>query len=325
VELAAEAIAGNRYALARLISLVEDGGAEAQAALAEIHPHTGRAHFIGVTGSPGTGKSTLVNQLALRLRTRGKTVGIVAVDPSSPFSGGALLGDRVRMRDLVGDSGVFVRSMATRGNVGGLARATADVARVLDAAGFDVVFIETVGAGQTEVGIARTAHTTLVVEVPGLGDDVQAIKAGLLEIADVFVVNKVDRPGASRTVNALKLGVERPEEDLTGTSSWRVPILETIALDGTGVDAVLDAVEEHREFLRSTGQWTQRERKLAEAELLVVLQQELLDRLLSRLGEEQFQNWIDRVASRELDVYAAVCAIVEGLLKKVSQESGGTT
>ena len=203
--LALQLLAGNRRALARTISLVEDGGPEARALLAALYPHTGRGHVIGVTGAPGTGKSTLVNALAKAYREQGRTVGIIAVDPTSPFSGGALLGDRVRMRDLAGDPGVFIRSMATRGSLGGLARATADVIAVLDAAGFDRILVETVGVGQAEVDIAGAAHTTIVVEAPGLGDEVQAIKAGVLEIADLFAVNKADREGADHTVMALQM------------------------------------------------------------------------------------------------------------------------
>ena len=198
-------LAGNRRALARTISLVEDGGPEAHALLAALYPHTGRGHVIGITGAPGTGKSTLVNTLAKAYREQGRTVGIIAVDPTSPFSGGALLGDRVRIRDLAGDPGVFIRSMATRGSLGGLARATADVIAVLDAAGFDRILVETVGVGQAEVDIAGAAHTTIVVEAPGLGDEVQAIKAGVLEIADLFAVNKADREGADHTVMALQM------------------------------------------------------------------------------------------------------------------------
>jgi len=243
VELVEKALAGNRYALARLISLIEDNGTEARAALAALYPHTGQAHVVGVTGAPGTGKSTLVNELTKVLRAQGTTVGIVAVDPSSPFSGGALLGDRVRMRDLAGDRGVFIRSMATRGSLGGLARATSDVVKVLDAAGFSVVLVETVGAGQAEVDIARTAHTTVVVEAPGLGDEVQALKAGLLEIADVLVVNKADRPGAAQTARALEMVINRNAvRGGADDNAWRPPILKTIALDGSGVPEVLEAI-----------------------------------------------------------------------------------
>ncbi len=311
--LAAEALGGNRYALARLISLVEDDGAGARAALATLYPHTGRAHIVGVTGAPGTGKSTLVNELAKALRVQDTSVGVVAVDPSSPFTGGALLGDRVRMRDLAGDPGVFIRSMASRGSLGGLARATNDVVKVLDGVGFALVLVETVGAGQAEVDIARTAHTTVVVEAPGLGDEVQALKAGLMEIADVLVVNKADRPGAAQTARALEMVISRNARHSHGEveDAWRPPILQTVALDGTGVAAVLEAVAAHREHLRASGLWTRRERMRVEAELLNALRKELLDRALARVGEEGIQDWVARIAAREVDVYTAVRIILD--------------
>jgi len=310
--LVTEALEGNRYALARLISLIEDDGADARASLAALYPHTGHAHIVGVTGAPGTGKSTLVNQLAKSLRVKETTVGVVAVDPTSPFSGGALLGDRLRMRDLAGDPGVFIRSMASRGSLGGLARATGDVVKVLDGAGFDVVLVETVGAGQAEVDIARTAHTTVVVEAPGLGDEVQALKAGLMEIADVLVVNKADRPGAANTARALEMVMDRnTSQGGAGRDGWCPPILQAIALDGTGVPEVLDAVAAHREHLRTTGLWAKRERMRVESELLNVLRQELLDRLLARVGQQQIQAWIDRIAAREVDVYTATQSMLD--------------
>jgi len=311
VELVAEALSGNRYALARLISCIEDDGADARASLAALYPHTGQAHVGGVTGAPGTGKSTLVNELTKALRAQGTTVGVVAVDPSSPFTGGALLGDRVRMRDLAGDPGVFIRSMATRGSLGGLARATADVVKVLDAAGFAVVLVETVGAGQAEVEIARTAHTTVVVEAPGMGDEVQALKAGLLEIADVLVVNKADRSGAAQAARALEMVISRNAvRGETDDNVWRPPILKTIALDGSGVPEVLEAVAAHRAYLRTSGTWAERERARVETELRNVLQRELLDRVVERVGEEQLQAWVERIAAREVDVYTAVQAVL---------------
>src|SRR5688572_3535516 len=208
-------INGDRLALARLLTQVENNAAEGRDALSELFPHTGRAHLIGVTGSPGTGKSSLVNQLALHYRkVEDKKIAILAVDPSSPFTGGAVLGDRVRMRDLSGDANVFIRSMATRGSLGGLAQSTANMTQIFDAAGFDIVIVETVGAGQSEVDVARLAHTTIVVEAPGLGDEIQAIKAGILEIADILVVNKSDRPGVENTEKALKsmLDLAHPTE-----------------------------------------------------------------------------------------------------------------
>ncbi|MEE9618099.1 MAG: methylmalonyl Co-A mutase-associated GTPase MeaB [Anaerolineae bacterium] len=314
MELVTKALSGNRYALARLISCIEDGGANARASLSALYPHTGQAHVVGVTGAPGTGKSTLVNELTKALRAQDTTVGVVAVDPSSPFTGGALLGDRVRMRDLAGDPGVFIRSMATRGSLGGLARATADVVKVLDAAGFAVVLVETVGAGQAEVEIARTAHTTVVVEAPGLGDEVQALKAGLLEIADVLVVNKADRQGAAQAARVLEMVISRntsrPHSEV-GENIWRPPILKTIALDGSGVPEVLEAVAAHREHLRISGTWAERERARIETELRNVLQQELLKRAVERVGEKQLQAWAERIAAREVDVYTAVQSILD--------------
>ncbi|MFW5772871.1 MAG: methylmalonyl Co-A mutase-associated GTPase MeaB, partial [Phototrophicaceae bacterium] len=246
---------GSRRAAARLLTMVENEREGVDEALAALFPHTGRAWVIGITGAPGTGKSSLVNALAKALRREGRTVGIIAVDPTSPFTGGAILGDRIRMRDLSGDAGVFIRSMATRGSLGGLARTTRDAIRVLDAAGFDVVLVETVGAGQSEVDIVRTAQTTVVVEAPGLGDDVQAIKAGILEIADVLVVNKADRPGADNTVRALRAMLELGHPvsrrrviahhgqliEAAATDSqaepealWVPPIVKTAATDETG-------------------------------------------------------------------------------------------
>ena len=310
--LVTEALAGSRYALARLISLVENNGADARAALAALYPHTGQAHIVGVTGAPGTGKSTLVNELAKFLRIQDVTVGVVAVDPSSPFSGGALLGDRLRMRDLAGDPGVFIRSMASRGSLGGLARATSDVVKVLDGVGFDVVLVETVGAGQAEVDIARTAHTTVVVEAPGLGDEVQALKAGLMEIADVLVVNKADRPGAAKTARALEMVIDRnAHRGEPGEDGWCPPILQAIALNGTGVPEVLEAVAAHREHLRTTGLLAVRERARVETELLTVLREGLLDRLLARVGEDQIETWVERIAAREVDVYTAMQTLLK--------------
>ena len=253
-----QAMAGRRRALARLMTLVENDDEAARAIVRAVYAETGCAHLIGVTGSPGSGKSTLVNEMAKALRAKDQMVGIVAVDPSSPFSGGALLGDRVRMRDLSGDRGIFIRSMASRGSLGGLARTTGNVVRLLDAVGYDTILIETVGAGQAEVDIASAAHTTLVIEAPGMGDEIQTIKAGILEIADILVVNKVDRPGADRTIRALKAmlqmgsggqrgsqvahhgrmmdaGHASDHDGDDGPAKWRVPVVPTTATEGEGI------------------------------------------------------------------------------------------
>ena len=335
IDLARQLRAGNRRALARLLTQIQDETEEATAALIALYPHTGRAHRIGVTGAPGTGKSSLVGSLAKAYRAAGQTVGIIAVDPTSPFSGGAVLGDRIRMRDLSGDPGVFIRSMATRGSLGGLARATGDSVNVLDAAGFDVILIETVGAGQSEVDIAREAHTTLVVEAPGLGDDVQAIKAGILEIADILVVNKADRPDAQNTVRALRamldLGSDRPaggqwhhgrlllpepapEPDAAASESdhqgWTVPIMETVATEGRGVPALVEAIAAHRIHLHASGQLTRWERNHVERDLATRLQDALLARFLRRTSPDHLRATIDRLARRELDPPTAVADLL---------------
>lgn len=327
-ELVDDALTGDRRALARLISLIENDPAAANVCMARLHAAAGRAHIVGVTGSPGTGKSTLVNELAKAFRRSGETVGIVAVDPTSPFTGGAILGDRIRMRDLAGDDGVFIRSMATRGSLGGLARATADAVRSLDAAGFSTVLIETVGAGQSEVEIARTADTVLVVEAPGLGDEVQAIKAGILEIADVLVVNKADREGAGNTVRALHamldLGVapravqhygqtmqvagagDEPPPDV-----WRPPILQTVAFEGKGIDEVIDAIRRHQAHLASTGEGAERRRLRAASELETILRELLLDRLRQRVGSTKMDESVDRVAAREMDPHHVARELID--------------
>ncbi len=320
MELVAKLLSGDRRALARTISLIEDGGAEAHAALAELYPYTGRAYIVGVTGAPGTGKSTLVNELAKRYRRRDVTVGIVAVDPTSPFSGGALLGDRIRMRDLAGDPGVFIRSMATRGSLGGLARATADVVLVLDAAGFQRVIVETVGVGQADVEIASAAHTVVVVAAPGMGDEVQALKAGVMEIADVFAVNKADRDGADHAVMAIEM-MQGLSPRATGPGrktgdGWQPPIIKTIATRGRGVDELLEAIEAHAGYLHESRLFEQRERERVTGELETILQAELLARLRARVPAERLDTLVEQVLARELDPYTAV----EQLL-----EVGGTT
>ena len=323
-ELVAPLLGGNRRALARVISQVEDETPDSHALLAALFPHTGRSHIAGITGAPGTGKSTLVNALARAFRSQGKTVGIIAVDPTSPFSGGALLGDRVRMRDLAGDPGVFIRSMATRGSLGGLARATGDVISVLDSAGFDLILVETVGVGQAEIDIAAAAHTTIVVEAPGLGDEVQAIKAGVLEIADVFAVNKADREGADHTVMALQMmqglapsgrahhrpssgaGPAHAAPGAQPDRSWLPPIVKTVAVRGEGVAPLADWIEQHGEYLSATGQLARREEARAANALDHILRDRLLAELTRRLPPGHLREIAGGIARRERDPYSAV-------------------
>ncbi|MGH9443913.1 MAG: methylmalonyl Co-A mutase-associated GTPase MeaB [Thermoanaerobaculia bacterium] len=286
----------------RSISRIERGGSDVAELVREIYPRTGRARILGITGPPGAGKSTLVSRLAGAFRAAGERVGIVAVDPSSPFSGGAVLGDRIRMGELFTDPDVFIRSMATRGALGGLSRATIDAVDVLDAAGFDVVMIETVGVGQDEVDIVRAADSIAVVVVPGLGDDVQALKAGILEIADLFVVNKADREGADRTAAELSMSL-----DLAAASAgWRPPIVRTVATRGEGIDLVRDGLVEHGKYLKATGEDRTRRRKRAASRLRGLLEAKFFEEVESdRSRPDGFEEAIDRVAERRTDPYSA--------------------
>ncbi|HZU87280.1 MAG TPA: methylmalonyl Co-A mutase-associated GTPase MeaB [Anaerolineaceae bacterium] len=334
MDLAESVLAGNRLALARLLTLVENDTPEGRVALNALFPHTGQAHLIGVTGSPGTGKSSLVNQLARALRkpedgSAPRRVAIIAVDPSSPFTGGAILGDRVRMRDLSGDTGVFIRSMATRGALGGLARTTATLSQVFDAAGFDIVLIETVGAGQSEVDIARLAHTTLVVEAPGMGDDIQAIKAGILEIADILVLNKADHAGVENAERALRSNLEmaqqpRPQNHTRQhtpgsqaaptqpeTPGWVPPILRTVAPKGQGISAVLEAIQKHAAHLRESGLWQQREQERLQSELDLLVQAALVERWRATLPAAQYNSVLRKLNERSLSPFQALEILVK--------------
>jgi LAO/AO transport system kinase len=325
---------GDRRALARLVTRIENASPGAIEALSLLYPHTGRAHIVGVTGAPGCGKSTLVNEIALEIRRGGQTVGIIAVDPSSPFSGGALLGDRIRMRDLAGDDGVFIRSMASRGSLGGLARATNDVVKVLDAAGFDMVLIETVGAGQAEVDIASSAHTTLVVQAPGMGDDIQAIKAGIMEIADIFAVNKADQPGADATVSLLemmqRLGQDggradrghhgplaRDVEAPPRKAGWTPPIIQTVAITGEGIPKLVAAVRDHREYLDRSGLFLAREQARVAREFELLLREGLLRDLLEHMPPGRMEEVLNQVAGRRSDPYTAARELIEARCKEV--------
>lgn len=344
MNLADPVLQGNRLALARLLTHVENNTEEGRIALAQLFPFTGQSHLIGVTGAPGTGKSTLVNHIARHYRILGMEgnsveqrnlrVAIVAVDPTSPFSGGAILGDRVRMRDLAGDPNVFIRSMATRGSLGGLAHTTGGIVQVLDAAGFNIILIETVGAGQAEVDIARLAHTTLVIEVPGLGDEIQAIKAGILEIADILVINKADRPGIEATERALKSmlqlahpiphifkqhglldnlldqGNHEPEHQV-----WLPPIKKTVASEGSGIDELVTAIDVHRKYLLETGEWQRRERARLRAEVESILQERLLERWHQAVSDHHYSNILDEVVKRTISPWQAVNHLIDDHLQ----------
>jgi LAO/AO transport system kinase len=310
IDLAARVRSGEPRAVARAISLVENETAHAAPLIAALHPYTGHAYLVGITGQPGAGKSTLVDRLTSAWRREGLRVGVIAVDPTSPFTGGALLGDRVRMQQHAGDAGVFIRSMATRGHLGGLARATGDIAIVLDAAHYDLVLIETVGVGQDEVDVVRTADISVVVTVPGAGDEVQALKAGIMEIADIYVVNKADREGADRAVAAIEalLSLQTFSE-----GQWRPPVIRTEAITGAGLaelTAAVGAFQAHgadrlaaRRHARAAG----RVRDLLARQLLAHVEKEVL-------APGEFEALLERIARRELDPHAAAAALVDRAL-----------
>jgi LAO/AO transport system kinase len=306
---------GQARAVARLISLVEDASPELREVADALAPHTGHAQVIGLTGSPGVGKSTSTSVLVSALRRAGKRVGVLAVDPSSPFSGGALLGDRVRMQEHALDDGVFIRSMATRGHLGGIAWATPQALRVLDAAGCDVVLVETVGVGQSEVEVVSLADTTLVLLAPGMGDGIQAAKAGILEVADVFVVNKADRDGAEATIRELKYMISLGRREREGPS-WRPPIIRTVASQGEGADDVVDAIEQHRNWMVSHGELDARRQRRAEAEIEAIAVEQVREKLgfLRRDNDMRaLPSLAKRVVAGELDPYRAADELVAEL------------
>jgi LAO/AO transport system kinase len=307
-DLESRVLARDVRAIARLLTRAESGIAEARPSLDAMFAHAGRAHVVGITGVPGSGKSTLVAKLAAAVRRTGRTIAIVAIDPSSPFSGGSILGDRIRMGDLGGDPGVFVRSMATRGALGGIANGTLETVDVLDAAGFDIVVIETVGVGQDEVEVARAAHTTVVVSAPGLGDDIQAIKAGILEIADVHVVSKCDNPESNRTIADLK-GMLGLGLMLGGNAGWRPPIVPTSSLRGEGIVDVLRAIDLHRESLVTTGEIEVRRAQIAERRLLKAGEEILRDRF-ERNRDGHLQSLIEAMGQRTLSPHSAAIRLL---------------
>jgi LAO/AO transport system kinase len=291
--------------------MVEDASPRLREVAAALAPHTGRAQVVGLTGSPGVGKSTTTSVLVTALRKQGKRVGVLAVDPSSPFSGGALLGDRVRMQDHATDSGVFIRSMATRGHLGGLSWATPQALRVLDAAGCDVVLVETVGVGQSEIEVVSLADTTVVLLAPGMGDGIQAAKAGILEVADVFVVNKADRDGADQTVRDLRYMLSLGERRERDEPTWKAPIVRTIASKGEGIDEVADALDAHREWMAKSGEGDRRRQRRAEAEIEAITLQQVRARIGDVRGRGNLPELAKRVVAGELDPYTASEELME--------------
>ncbi len=309
-ELVARAKQGEPRAVARLISLVEDASPLLREVAQHLAPHTGNAQIVGITGAPGVGKSTVTSALVSVLRRDGNRVGVLAIDPSSPFSGGALLGDRVRMQDHATDAGVYIRSMASRGHLGGLSWATPQALRVLDAAGCDVVLVETVGVGQSEVDVAGLADTTLVLLAPGMGDGIQAAKAGILEIGDVYVVNKADRDGADQVVRDLRSVLSLGRAPAV---AWRPPILKTVAHSGEGIEDVIKAIERHREMLGSTGSLTARRERRARDEIEAIAVTSLRARFADLHGHADLDALAARVAAGEQDPYTAADRLVEAL------------
>ena len=305
-----EALAGSPQALARVISLVEDGDPEGQALLRQLYPRTGAAYAVGITGPPGAGKSTLVDALTRTLRAQGRTVAVVAVDPTSPFTGGALLGDRIRMQDHAADPGVFIRSMATRGSLGGLAPTTSDVVRVLDAVGYQVIFIETVGIGQAEVDVVGAADTVVIVLVPGLGDTVQTMKAGIMEIGEIFVVNKADQGDADRTVTEVKMMLALGPR----TGGWDPPVLTSIATAGRGVAELLEEIERHRRRQEQAGTLPARRRERRRREILRAAEQRLHARVLAAAARSQaLEALTEQVHAGTLDPYTAAEELLKAL------------
>ncbi|MHA1653178.1 MAG: methylmalonyl Co-A mutase-associated GTPase MeaB [Candidatus Thorarchaeota archaeon] len=316
-ELVDGVLAGRRRHLAKLIALIENEDPAAAEALSLLYRHTGRAHIVGITGPPGSGKSTIVTRMTSEYRKRGRTVGIVAVDPSSPFTGGALLGDRIRMQEHSLDDGVFVRSMGTRGHLGGIARATSDVVRAIDASGKDIIIVETVGAGQSEVEIIDIAHTVVVTDVPGSGDDIQAIKAGIMEIADIFVVNKKDLPGADKKAAEINAMLDLDQN----MGQWRPPVLLTNGRTGEGIPELVDKIDEHMVYLRESGALEEKGLQRSRDELHQIMEYRLTQELLSRLqGRPEYEEAIRKIAKRDDDPYTVAQRLIAEFLAGFSRQ-----
>ncbi len=312
IDLARRVLEGEPRAIARMISLAENSSPEAIEPMKELHKASGKAQVIGITGVMGAGKSTLVSEMALEYRKQGKSVGIIAIDPTSPFSGGALLGDRIRMMKLATDDEIFIRSMGTRGMLGGLTGAVYDTVEILDASGKDVIMVETVGVGQAEVDVIKIADTTLVVLVPGLGDSIQAIKAGIMEIADIYVINKADRPGIDRTVAEIESLVDLT----TDKGDRRVPVLQAIAKTGTGIKEISDEIDSHMEYLMDTKQFRVKRRRRYEAELVEIIRKRLMNLIFDEaVFKEKVEDLIDKIEKKEKDPYTAAEEVLSQVLK----------
>jgi len=305
--LVEQLLQGNRRALARMITLIENEAPQAHSYLAELHLHTGKAHIIGVTGSPGAGKSTLVTRMVRELRVRDRKIAVVAIDPTSPFSGGAILGDRIRMMELAGDPMVFIRSMASRGNLGGLAASTGDVVRAMDAAGYDPIIIETVGTGQAEIEVMRTAQTVLVTLAPGMGDDIQAIKAGILEIADIFVVSKADKAGADQT--AAELSMLLSLDSRRRKEAWRIPIIKTSSYKEQGITELIDSIQQHYTTLVESQQLAQRAQRQVRSELQNLVLQAVTRALNNTITAAEWEQITEAVSSRTRDPYSVAAEL----------------
>jgi len=310
MKYAKSALEGSVLAGARLIRLLEEGDPEGIEDLKALYPHTGRAYLLGITGPPGAGKSTLVDRIIADFRGRGLKVGVIAIDPSSPFSGGAILGDRVRMQRHATDEGVFVRSMATRGHLGGLSKATFEATLVLDAMGYDVIIVETVGVGQDEVEIVDLAHTTAVVSLPGMGDDIQAMKAGILEIGDVFIVNKADKVGADEVVKQLTVMLEMRD---MSADSWMPPVIKTVAAKTEGITELVEAFLRHRDFMRDTGSLAKRVEERDLHFFREVLKEKAYERILAAVAEtEKYKRLVADLKARAVDPYSAAEVLLSG-------------